>query len=162
MYENAVIKKFENSQIEVISTETYKVTGVTILLYLLFYTLIFLGFYGLWGISVKTQPYSALSEWEVLATISLLTLMLGTMVTMISNLADIWKQAIPIYRVYLKGISGTHFDRNFNNISGIDIPKTTHEQDQIEICKVAQSLEHYARESDKQQAMIKGLAEKCK
>jgi hypothetical protein len=159
MYENAVIKKFETSQIEVISTEVYKITGVTILLYILPYILLFVGFYELWKISPPTTP---LSELEKFGVNLLFTVMCGTMILCMLHLTDVWKQAIPSYRVYLKGISGTSFDRSFSNNPDIYITKTTPEQDQIEICKAAQTLEPYARESDKSQATIKKIAENCK
>jgi hypothetical protein len=158
MYGNAVIKKFETSQIEVISTEVYKITGKTWLLYIIPFIVSFLG----WSWLAKVSPSTSISESEAFVVILLLSLMCGVMITFFLHLIDVWKQVIPSYRVYLKGISGTDFDRSFYTIPNVYITKTTPEQDQIEICKAAQSLEAYAREADKEQATIKKIAENCK
>lgn len=159
MYEQAVIKKFENSQIEVSSRNIYKVTVKTCILYAMSYIFSFVVIYSV----IQTfPPQLDITGLNYLFIVLFFSGLMGSLLTIFYHLSDTCKGVIPAYAVSVKGTTDTDYDRTFYGVPNIYIPKTTPEQDQIKICKAAQSLEQYARESDKEQAMIKGLAEKCK
>ena len=159
MYEQAVIKKFETSQIEVSPRNIYKVTVVTCILYAMSYILSFVVMYG---VTQAFPPSLDITGLNYLTLILIFSGLMGSLLTIFFHLSDTCKGVIPAYTVSITGTTDTDYDRTFYGVPNIYIPKTTPEQDQIKICKAAQSLEQYAIESDKEQAMIRGLAEKCK